>query len=413
MGFWNTVQIALRSLRKNRLRATLTILGVVIGIAAVTAMVSIGQSATSLVRGELEGLGTNVIIIVPKMMRRGGVQDSRSVSLTPGDADAIRNECPSIAAASGLVGFANQLVYGGVKWQLKESYGVGIDYLMVRSWGIRLGGFFGEREVRSAEKVCVIGQTVVAKLFQTVNPIGETIRVGNIPFRVIGVLEAKGANMVGEDQDDLVLVPYTTVQKRIHGNQFKNVHAIMASARSSEMTNDASSEIRQLLRERHDIYPGRPADFEVQSTTEIASVLGVITGSMTAMLASIAAISLAVGGVGIMNIMLVSVTERTREIGIRMAVGARGGDILRQFLIEAVVLSVLGGAIGLVLGVGGSIAVIQLINQWSPGTDWPVVVSFPAAVTAILFSGLVGIFFGFYPARKASRMDPIDALRFE
>ena len=413
MGFWNTVQIALRSLRKNRLRAALTILGVVIGIAAVTAMVSIGQSATSLVRGELEGLGTNVIIVMPKMMRRGGVQDSRSVSLTPGDAEAIRSECPSIAAASGLVGFANQLVYGGVNWQPKESYGVGIDYLMVRSWNIRLGGFFGEREVRSAEKVCVIGQTVVAKLFQTVNPIGETIRVGNIPFRVIGVLEAKGANMVGEDQDDLVLVPYTTVPKRIHGNQFKNVHAIMASARSSDLTGMATSEIRQLLRERHDIYPGRPADFEVQSTTEIASVLGVITGSMTAMLASIAAISLAVGGVGIMNIMLVSVTERTREIGIRMAVGARGGDILRQFLIEAVVLSVLGGAIGLAFGVAGSIGVITLINQWSPGTDWPVVVSFPAAVTAIIFSGLVGVFFGFYPARKASRMDPIDALRFE
>lgn len=395
------------------MRATLTILGVVIGIAAVTAMVSIGQSATRLVQGELEGLGTNVIIVVPKMMRRGGVQDSRSVSLTPGDAEAIRTECSSIAAASGLVGFANQLVYSGVNWQPKESYGVGVDYLMVRSWGIRLGGFFGEREIRSAEKVCVIGQTVVAKLFQTVSPIGETIRIGNIPFRVIGVLEAKGANMVGEDQDDLVLVPYTTVQKRIHGNQFKNVHAIMASARSSDLTNSAATEIRQLLRERHDIYPGRPADFEVQSTTEIASVLGVITGSMTAMLASIAAISLAVGGVGIMNIMLVSVTERTREIGVRMAVGARGGDILRQFLIEAVVLSVLGGVIGLGFGVVGSIGVISLINQWSPGTDWPVVVSLPAAVTAIIFSGLVGVFFGFYPARKASRMDPIDALRFE
>ncbi len=220
--------------------------------------------------------------------------------------------------------------------------------------------------------------------------------------------------MVGEDQDDLMLVPYTAVQKRIHGNQFKNVHAIMASARSPEVTADATSEIRQLLRERHDIAPGRPADFEVQSTTEIANVLGVITGSMTAMLASIAALSLAVGGVGIMNIMLVSVTERTREIGVRMAVGARGGDILRQFLIEAVVLSVLGGMIGLLLGVGGSIAVIKLINAWSPGTDWPVVVSIPAAaIVAILFSAAVGIFFGFYPARKASRLDPIDALRYE
>ena len=413
MGFWNTVRIALRSLGKNRMRAGLTTLGVVIGIAAVTAMVSIGQSAAGLVRGELEGLGTNVIIILPKMMQRGGVQDWRTVSLTPGDAEAIELECPSVAACSGLVGFSNQVVYGGVNWQPKESLGVGPAYLTVRSWQIRRGGFFGEREIRSAEKVCVIGQTLVAKLFQTMDPIGEKIRIGNIPFRVIGVLEAKGANMVGEDQDDLLLVPYTAVQKRIHGNQFKNVHAIMASARSPDATADATSEIRQLLRERHDIAPGRPADFEVQSMTEIANVLGVITGSMTAMLASIAALSLAVGGVGIMNIMLVSVTERTREIGVRMAVGARGGDILRQFLIEAVVLSVLGGMIGLVLGVGGSIAVIKLINAWSPGTDWPVVVSIPAAVTAILFSAAVGIFFGYYPARKASRLDPIDALRYE
>jgi putative ABC transport system permease protein len=284
--------------------------------------------------------------------------------------------------------------------------GVGPDYLTIRSWQLRRGGFFGQREIRSAEKVCVIGQTLVAKLFQTIDPIGEKVRIGSIPFRVIGVLEAKGANMVGEDQDDVL-------QKRIHGNQFKSVHAIMASARTPELTAAATTEIRQLLRERHDIAPGRPSDFEVQSTTEIANVLGVITGSMTAMLASIAGISLAVGGVGIMNIMLVSVTERTREIGVRMAVGARGRDILRQFLIEAVVLSVIGGAVGLLMGIGGSIAVIKLINAISPGTDWPVVVSIPAALTAIAFSAAVGIFFGYYPARKASRLDPIDALRYE
>ena len=413
MGFWNTVRIALRSLAKNRMRAALTTLGVVIGIAAVTAMVSIGQSATNLVRGELEGLGTNVIIILPSMMRRGGVQDFQSVTLNAADSDAIQNECSAVAASSGLVGFSNQVVYGGVNWQPKEQLGVGTEYLTVRSWQIRRGGFFGEREIRSADKVCVIGQTLVAKLFQTIDPIGEKVRIGNIPFRVIGILEAKGANMVGEDQDDVLLVPYTSVQKRIHGNQFKSVHAIMASARSPELQDNATSEIRQLLRERHDIAPGRPADFEVQSTTEIANVLGVITGSMTAMLASIAAISLAVGGVGIMNIMLVSVTERTREIGVRMAVGARGGDILRQFLIEAVVLSIIGGTIGLLLGIAGSIGVIKLINAWSPGTDWPVSVSIPAAIIAILFSAGVGIFFGYYPARKASRLDPIDALRYE
>lgn len=413
MGFWNTVRIALQALAKNRMRAALTTLGVVIGIAAVTAMVSIGQSATGLVRGELEGLGTNVIIVFPRMMQRGGVQDLRSVKLTAADSDAIQSECSAVAASSGLVGFGQQIVYGGVNWQPKESFGVGPDYLTVRNWGLSRGGFFGEREIRSAEKVCVIGQTLVAKLFQTIDPVGEKIRIGNIPFRVIGVLESKGANMTGEDQDDVLLVPYTAVQKRIHGNQFKSVHAIMASARTASMTSTATQEIRQLLRERHDIAPGRPSDFEVQSTTEIANVLGVITGSMTAMLASIAAISLAVGGVGIMNIMLVSVTERTREIGVRMAVGARGGDILRQFLIEAVVLSVLGGTIGLLLGIGGSVGVIKLINAWSPGTDWPVVVSIPAAIAAIVFSAAVGIFFGFYPARKASRLDPIDALRYE
>ncbi len=413
MGFWNSVRISLRSLAKNRMRAALTILGVVIGIAAVTAMVSIGQSAERLVRGELEGLGTNVIIVFPKMMQRGGVHDLRTITLNADDSDAISEHCPSIAASSGLVGFANQVVYGGVNWQPKESFGVGTEYLTVRSWQLRRGGFFGVREIRSAEKVCVIGQTLVAKLFQTIDPIGEKIRIGSIPFRVIGVLEAKGANMVGDDQDDVILVPYTTVQKRIHGNEFKSVHAIMASARSAHLSSDATTEIRQLLRERHDIAPGRPADFEVQSTTEIANVLGVITGSMTAMLASIAGISLAVGGVGIMNIMLVSVTERTREIGLRMAVGARGRDILRQFLIEAVVLSVIGGAIGLLLGIAGSIGVIQLINLVSPGTDWPIVVSIPAAVTAIVFSAAVGTFFGYYPARKASRLDPIDALRYE
>ena len=413
MGFWNTVRIALRSLAKNRMRATLTTLGVVIGIAAVTAMVSVGQSAEQLVRNELESLGTNVIIVFPKMRQRGGVQDQRAITLNAADSDAISQECGAVAASSGLVGFGRQVVYGGINWQPKEALGVGAEYLTVRRWEVRRGGFFGEREIRSADKVCVIGQTLVAKLFQTSDPIGESIRIGTIPFRVIGVLEAKGANMVGEDQDDVILVPYTTVQRRIHGNEFRSVHAIMASARSADLTSAATNEIRQLLRERHDIAPGRPADFEVQSTTEIASVLSVITGSMTAMLASIAAISLAVGGVGIMNIMLVSVTERTREIGIRMAVGARGKDILRQFLVEAVVLSTLGGMIGLALGISGSIGLISLINAVSPGTDWPVVVSVTAAIIAIVFSAGVGIFFGYYPALKASRLDPIDALRYE
>jgi putative ABC transport system permease protein len=278
---------------------------------------------------------------------------------------------------------------------------------------MRAGGFFTERDVVAADKVCVIGQTVAEKLFQTTNPLGQTLRVKNIPFRVIGVLEAKGANIMGDDQDDVLLMPYTTVRQRLLGSEFDNVNVIMVSARSATNMAAAESEIRQLLAERHRIAPGKEADFQVQNMTEIASVLGIVTGTMTAMLASIAGISLVVGGVGIMNIMLVSVTERTREIGIRMAVGARGRDILQQFLVESVLLSCIGGLVGFALGVGASVGVTMLINTFSQSVKWPIVVSLPAAVIAILFASAVGIFFGFYPARRASRLDPIEALRYE
>jgi putative ABC transport system permease protein len=292
-------------------------------------------------------------------------------------------------------------------------FGVGADYLAVRDWDLQHGGFFTEREVTSAAKVCVIGRTLVEKLFQTTNPLGQKIRVRNIPFEVIGVLDEKGANIMGDDQDDIVLMPYTTMQKRLQGSEFNNVHAIMASARTAQAMSTAESDIELLLTERHKIRPGQPTDFHVQNTTEIAAVLGIITGIMTMLLASIAGISLIVGGVGIMNTMLVSVTERTREIGIRMAVGANARHILMQFLVESIVLSCIGGAIGLALGIGGSIAITSTINSFSPGTEWPIVVSIPAAVVAILFAAAVGIFFGFYPALKASRLDPIDALRYE
>lgn len=292
-------------------------------------------------------------------------------------------------------------------------FGVGADYLAVRNWNLRHGGFFTRREVSSAAKVCVIGHTLVARLFQTINPIGQRIRIRNIPFVVVGVLEEKGANIVGDDQDDIVLMPYTTVQKRLQGSEFNNVHAIMASARTMATMGAAEEDIEQLLLERHNIRPGQPPDFMVQNTTEIADVLGIVMGTMTILLSSIAGISLIVGGVGIMNTMLVSVTERTREIGIRMAVGANSKDILRQFLVESVVLSCVGGVIGLALGIGGSIAITQAINSFSAGADWPVVISIPAAGIAILFAAAVGIFFGYYPALKASRLDPIDALRYE
>jgi putative ABC transport system permease protein len=413
MDTWVTIRIALRALSKNKMRAGLTVLGVVIGIAAVTAMVSVGQSASELVQGQFESLGTNVIVIFPEAQRRGGVRRDMSVTLTAKDAEAIATEVPSVAAATPVVGAMGQLIYGNVNWSPRDMEGVGEDYLLVRNTQLRRGGFFTEQDVNSAAKVCVIGPTIVAKLFQTTDPLGAKIRIKNIPFEVIGILEAKGANIVGEDQDDVVLMPYTTVRQRLQGSDFNNVDAILASARSTSVMATAEREIENLLLERHHIRYDQPSDFRVQNTTEIANMLAIVTGTMTIMLSSIAGISLIVGGVGIMNTMLVSVTERTREIGIRMAVGARARNILRQFLVESVVLSCVGGAIGLGLGILASIGITSLINSLSSGSDWPVVISIPAAIVAMAFAAAVGIFFGFYPALKASRLDPIDALRYE
>jgi putative ABC transport system permease protein len=259
----------------------------------------------------------------------------------------------------------------------------------------------------------VIGHTVVGKLFQTSNPIGEKIKIRGVPFEVIGVLETKGANMVGEDQDDLVLTPYTTMRRRVQGSEFDNVNAIMCSARSMAVMAEAENEINQLLAERHKISPGEPLDFDVGTTAEIGNMLGIVIGTLTMMISSIAGISLVVGGVGIMNIMLVSVTERTREIGIRMAVGARSRDILAQFLVEAILLSLVGGLIGFAMGCAASVGVTMLINSLTSGTKWPIVISINAAILAFFFAAAVGVFFGFYPARRASLLDPIEALRYE
>ena len=413
MSFAVIFRIALRALAKNKLRAGLTVLGVVIGIAAVTAMVSIGTSASQLVQGEFQNLGTNVIVVLPGNQKSGGARRGLIPSLTPGDVAAMSKDCENVLAATPLVFTTGQVIYGNANWSPKDLVGVGSDYLLVRNWQIRLGDFFAERDIANSNKVCVVGQTVVKNLFQTSNPIGKSIRVKNIPFEIVGVLQTKGANMVGEDQDNIVLIPYTTVRKRLQGSSFNNVDIILASARSSEQMVMAESEIRGVLNDRHRIGAGQPADFDVQNTTEIAGVFSVITGTLTFMLASIAGISLVVGGVGIMNIMLVSVTERTREIGIRMAVGARPGDILRQFLVESVVLSVIGGVIGILLGITSSISLTFLINSISSGRPWPYVVSAEAAVVSLLFSAAVGIGFGYYPAWRASRLDPIDALRYE
>ena len=413
MNIFASLQIAIRALRKNKMRGSLTVLGVVIGIAAVTTMVSIGQSAGKAVEGQIQNLGTNVLVIFPASHRRGGVHQGSRPTLTAQDSDAMIDECATIVAATPLVFTGGQVVYGNANWNPQEMFGVGTDYLTVRNWPLRLGGFFTQRDVASANKVCVIGQTLVARLFQTTHPIGQIVRIRNIPLEVIGVLEPKGANIVGDDQDNIVLIPYATVRKRLHGSKFHDVHAILASATSLSKMADSKIEIEQLLYERHRIPPGEPADFRVQDTREIAQVLGLITGTLTLMLASIAGISLLVGGIGIMNIMLVSVTERTREIGIRLAVGARSRDILRQFLVEAVLLSSIGGAIGVALGVTASMGITKLINVMSSGSDWPSAVSFQAAAIAMVFSAAVGVFFGYYPARQASRLNPIDALRYE
>jgi putative ABC transport system permease protein len=414
LGFWNTFRIAFKALGKNKMRAGLTVLGVVIGIAAVTAMVSIGQSLGQVIQSQFDSLGTNVIIVSPKSERRGGVRQNVSLTLTAADAEAMVDECPSVGASSPLVGTGGQVIYGNVNWRPDQMMGVGEGFEQIGTWQVlEPGRFFNQTDILSRSKVCVIGQTVRKKLFQTRNPIGETIRVRNVPFRVVGILKEKGTDLVGRDQDDILLMPYSTVRKRLQGSSFNNVDVIFVSATGSGQMTDATYEINQLLLDRHRVGQGETPDFEIQSSTQIAGVFGAITGTITLFLSAVAGISLLVGGVGIMNIMLVSVTERTREIGIRMAVGARSWDIMFQFLVESVLLSCFGGMVGFALGVGFSAGGTALINYFSPGADWPVVISIPAGLLAFVFATFVGVVFGLYPAIRASQLDPIDALRYE
>jgi len=407
--FW----ISLRTLAKNKLRSGLTVLGVVIGIAAVTAMVSVGQGAGELIQGEFRNLGTNVIIIFPGRVQQSGVREGTRANLTAADAAAVGEECRTVKAVSPIVFTTGQVIGGNVNWKPGETRGVGPDYLNVRNWPLAAGEFITDNDVSGANKVCVIGNTLAVKLFPNADPIGQQLRVKNIPFTVKGLLAKKGANLVGQDQDDILLMPWTTVRKRLQGSTFANVDYMMISGRESASSEETENEIRTLLNERHKIPPGGRSDFEIENTSEIAKIFAIITGTMTAMLSTIAAISLVVGGVGIMNIMLVSVTERTREIGVRMALGARPRDILRQFLVEAVVLSSIGGVIGILIGVSASYGIVAGINALLPNSGWPFIISVPAAVVALVFAAAVGVFFGFYPARRASRLDPIEALRYE
>jgi ABC-type antimicrobial peptide transport system permease subunit len=456
MKGYRIIQTAIKALGRSPMRAMLTTLGIVIGVGAVIAMMEIGAGSSGAIRKAISSMGANVLNLRPGAASSGGVTfgAGSAATLTPEDCEAILRECPSIRNASPLVRTRTQVVYGSLNWVPTFIYGVTPAFLDVQNWTMEEGAPFNDRDVLNANKVCLLGQTLVRELFQGKSPLGKEIRIKNVAFRVVGVLRAKGANMMGMDQDDIILAPWTTIKYRVTGatlentNQsaasksssssvntlsnlypggqpalyperseiqaadnpmpvrFATIDYILAAARSTDEIPAAIRQIITLMRERHRIRPGEPDDFSIRDMTEMSNTLSATTTLMTNLLLCVAMISLVVGGVGIMNIMLVSVTERTREIGLRMAIGARSRDILRQFLVEAVVLCLVGGALGILLGHGGSYLVRLLLH-------WPVETSITAILTAVLVSAAVGIVFGFYPAWKASLLDPIEALRFE
>jgi len=405
MGFLITIRVALRALRKNKLRSLLTVLGVVIGVCAVITLVNMGGGAQIAIEKSISGLGTNLLIIFPGSRTKGGMRAGYGTvtTLTPEDAKAIQEECPAIQMVTPVVNTSAQVVFQNQNWGTSV-FGVNPDYQWIKNWPIEHGEFFTLQDVKAATKVCIIGKTVAEKLFGEQDPVGQVIRVKRIPFRVVGLLTPKGQTAFGQDQDDTIIVPYTTAQRRLL--EITYLTMVMASAISMDLMADAQEQIRDLLKHRHQIKRGEDDDFTVRNLADITAVFSTITGVLTLLLGSIASISLVVGGIGIMNIMLVSITERTREIGIRMSVGAKPKDILLQFLLEAVLLSLIGGGIGVFLGIGLTSAITYF-------TGWLFPISLNAILVAFLFSASVGIFFGLYPARKASRMNPIDALRYE
>ena len=407
MNLLMIIRVALRALVRNKMRATLTMLGIIIGVAAVIAMVSIGQGAQASVQAQIEGIGTNLLFLSAGAQNVGGVRsgtgDSGTNTLTVEDLEAIRREVPSVSMVTPTINARSQLVAGNMNWNT-QLQGVSEQYPEVRKWTIQSGEFFSETDVRTAARVIVVGQTIGDNLFPGIDPVGQTVRVANLPFRIVGVMMRKGQDQQGRDQDDTAFAPYTTVQKKILGNT--NLRIAFVSAISQDATYTAQQQITELLRQRHKLTASEGDDFTVRNMTDIAEAANETNNTMTILLACIASVSLLVGGIGIMNIMLVSVTERTREIGIRMAIGARSSAVRSQFLIESIVLSVMGGLIGIILGISLSLAIPALLG-------WPTLISSLAIVGSVLFSVAVGVFFGYYPARKAASLDPIEALRYE
>jgi putative ABC transport system permease protein len=405
MEFTATLRMAFRALGRNKMRTALTMLGVIIGVAAVICTVSIGEGATQRIQNAIENMGANMVWIEAGGVNLNGVRtgNGQTKTLTLEDVKAIQDQIPLVSHVTPNIDGRAQVVFGNQNWNTSMR-GISPDYLFVRKWAVERGTFFGQEEVDRADNVCVFGLTVANILFLNDDPIGQTVRVNNQPCKVIGVLEPKGQSATGQDQDDMILMPYSTVQKKIKGINW--LDDIWASAATPAVIPEAEREIADLLRERHHIRTGQTDDFNIRHPVEIANAMADSARMMEILLASIASIALFVGGIGIMNIMLVSVTERTREIGVRMAVGATEKAVQMQFLSEAVVMSLIGGAIGLVFGMLGSVLIARILQ-------WPTAVPLSAILIAFVFSACVGIFFGYYPAWKAASLDPIEALRYE
>ncbi|MGH9422860.1 MAG: ABC transporter permease [Thermoanaerobaculia bacterium] len=399
------VKLALQAIRKNKMRATLTMLGIIIGVAAVIVMVAIGSGARARIRAQINNLGTNMIVITPGSANTAGVSQGAQAfpTLSLDDVTKIRSEAQYVTAVSPVVVSRSQVVASAGNWRTTIN-GVDTDYQTIRDWQTDDGAFFGADDVRAQRAVAVIGHTVAQRLFGNNEPVGQDIQIAKAPFKIVGVLEAKGQTAAGTDSDDVIFVPYTTASTRLNGNH--RIPQIVASAGSEQAIPAAQDEIRGLVRESHRLSGDAEDDFTVRNQTDLAQAAESSTRVMTLLLAAIASISLLVGGIGIMNIMLVSVTERTREIGIRLAIGARGSDVLTQFLVESIVMGILGGAIGLAAGVTGA----KVLGHF---TGWETVISPIVMLIAIGFSGAVGVFFGYYPARKAAALNPIQALRYE